>query len=97
MSRPVTEGVLEWIDDLPAGIDRKTFVRDRKPGDVAAQAFERVPFIRLAPRADPRLHHSGGLWRPESLAEGRAVRLFERTPGLQRRASDLPLLEVDAG
>ena len=32
----------------------------------------------------------GFRWRPESLAEGRAVRLFERTTGLQRRASDLP-------
>ena len=41
--------------------------------------------------------HEGFRWRPESLAEGRAVRLFERTTGLQRRASDLPLLEVDAG
>ena len=41
--------------------------------------------------------HEGFRWRPESLAEGRAVRLFERPTGLQRRASDLPLLEVDAG
>ena len=41
--------------------------------------------------------HEGFRWRPESLAERRAVRLFERTTGLQRRASDLPLLEVDAG
>ena len=41
--------------------------------------------------------HEGFRWRPESLAEGRAVRLFERATGLQRRATDLPLLEVDAG
>ena len=41
--------------------------------------------------------HEGFRWRPESLFEGRAVRLFERTTGLQRRASDLPLLEVEAG
>ena len=41
--------------------------------------------------------HEGFRWRPESLAEGCAVRLFERTTGLQRRASDVPLLEVDAG
>ena len=41
--------------------------------------------------------HEGFRWRAESLAEGRAVRLFERSTGLQRRASDLPLLEVDAG
>ena len=41
--------------------------------------------------------HEGFRWRPESLAEGRAVRLFERATGLQRSASDLPLLEVDAG
>ena len=41
--------------------------------------------------------HEGFRWRAESLAEDRAVRLFERATGLQRRASDLPLLEVDAG
>ena len=41
--------------------------------------------------------HEGFRWRPESLAEGRAVRLSERSTGLQRRASDLALLEVDAG
>ena len=41
--------------------------------------------------------HEGFRWRAESLAEGRAVRLFERSTGLQCRASDLPLLEVDAG
>ena len=37
-------------------------------GDVAAKAFARVPLMGLAARADPRLHHSGGLWRenPES-------------------------------
>ena len=28
--------------------------------------------------------HEGFRWRPESLAEGRAVRLFERATGLQR-------------
>ena len=41
--------------------------------------------------------HERFRWRPESLAERRAVRPFERTTGLQRRASDLPPLEVDAG
>ena len=41
--------------------------------------------------------HEGFRWRPESLAQGRAVRLFERATGLQRRASDLPLLDVEAG
>ena len=68
MSRPVVEGVLESIHDLPAVIDREAFVRDCWAGDVAAKAFERVPLMGLAARADPRLHHSGGLWRenPES-------------------------------
>ena len=41
--------------------------------------------------------HEGFRWRAQSLAEGRAVRLFERATGLQRRAGDLSLLEVDAG
>ena len=41
--------------------------------------------------------HGGFRWRPESLAEGRAVRLFERATGLQRRATDLPLFDVNAG
>ena len=41
--------------------------------------------------------HEWFRWRAESLAEGRAVRLFERATGLQRCASDLPLLEVEAG
>ena len=36
MSRPVVEGVLESIHDLPAVIDRKAFVRDCWAGDVAA-------------------------------------------------------------
>ena len=39
----------------------------------------------------------GVRWQSESLAEGRAVRLFERATGLQRPAIDLPLLEVEAG
>ena len=68
MSRPVVEGVLESIHDLPAVIDREAFVRDCGAGDVAAKAFERVALMGLAARADPRLHNSGGLWRenPES-------------------------------
>ena len=68
MSPPVMEGVLEPIHDLPAVIDREAFVRDCWAGDVAAQAFERIPLMGLAARADPRLHHSGGPWRenPES-------------------------------
>ena len=41
--------------------------------------------------------HEGFRWRPERLAEGRAVQLFERATGLQCRASDLPLREVEAG
>lgn len=42
--------------------------------------------------------HEGFRWRAESLAEGRrSVRLFERATGLQRRASGLPLLDVEAG
>ena len=40
--------------------------------------------------------HEGVGWRPESLAAGRAVRLFERATGMQRLAPDLPLLEADA-
>ena len=68
MSRPVKEGVLESIHDLPAVIDREAFVRDGWAGDVAAKAFEGVPLMGSAARADPRLHHSGGVWRenPES-------------------------------
>ena len=41
--------------------------------------------------------HEGFRWRSESLAEGRAVRLFERATGLHRRAAELPLLEADTG
>ena len=41
--------------------------------------------------------HEGFRWRSESLAEGRAVRLFERATGLHRRAAELPLLEADSG
>ena len=68
MSGPVTEGVLESVQDLPAVIDREAFVRDGRAGDVAAKAFEGVTLMGSAARADPRLHHSGGLWRenPES-------------------------------
>ena len=68
MGRPVMEGVLESIDDLPAVIDREAFVRDGWAGDVAAKAFEGVPLMGSAARAGPRLHHSGGRWRenPES-------------------------------
>ena len=56
------------IHDLPAVIDREAFVRDCWAGDIAAKAFERVALMGLAAHADPRLHHSGGLWRenPES-------------------------------
>ena len=66
MSGPVTEGVLESIHDLPAVIDREAFVRECWAGDVAAQAFERVPLMGSAARADPRLHHSGGAMEGES-------------------------------
>ena len=34
--------------------------------------------------------HDEFRWRPESVAEDRAVRLFDRTSGLRRRAADLP-------
>ena len=51
MSRPVTESVLESIHDLPTAIDREAFVRDGGAGDVAAQAFEGVPFMGFAPGA----------------------------------------------
>ena len=50
MSGSVTEGVLESIHDLPAVIDREAFVRERWAGDVAAQAFERVPLMGSAAR-----------------------------------------------
>ena len=68
MSGRVMEGVLESIHDLPAVIDREAFVRECWAGDVAAKAFERVPLMGSAARADPRLNHSGELWRenPES-------------------------------
>ena len=62
MSGPVTEGVLESVQAMPAVIDREAFVRDRWAGDVAAKAFEGVPLMGSAARADPRLHHSGGRW-----------------------------------
>ena len=45
----------------------------------------------------PLSQHEGFRWRAESSAEDRAVRLLERATGLQRRASDLPLLDVEAG
>ena len=48
MSRPVPEGVLESIHDLPAVVDREAFVRDGRAGDVAAQAFEGVPVTGFA-------------------------------------------------
>ena len=60
MGRPVMEGVLESIHDLPAVIDREAFVRDGWAGDVAAKAFEGVPLMGSAARAGPQLHHSGG-------------------------------------
>ena len=52
MGRPVMEGVLESIHDLPAVIDREAFVRDGWAGDVAAKAFEGVPLMGSAARAD---------------------------------------------
>ena len=50
-SRPVVEGVLESIHDLPAVIDREAFGRDCWAGDVAAKALEGVPLMGLAARA----------------------------------------------
>ena len=54
MGGAVTEGMLESIHDLPAAIDREAFVRDGGAGDVAAQAFEGVPFMGFAPGAGTR-------------------------------------------
>jgi len=51
MSRPVTEGVLQSIHDLPAVIDREAFVRDGRASDVATEAFEGVPVTGSAARA----------------------------------------------
>ena len=72
----------------------------RPAGLAAFAAFEQA--VPEPPRPDCGnvallRQHEGFRWRPESLAEGCAVRLFERTIGLQRRAGDLPLLEIDAG
>ena len=57
-----------------AGVSMRTLADRVNPrvsaraGDVAAKAFERVPLMGSAARADPRLHHSGGRCRenPES-------------------------------
>ena len=51
MSGPVTEGVLESVQDLPAVIDREAFIGERWAGDVAAQAFEGVALMGSAARA----------------------------------------------
>ena len=48
MGGAVPEGVLESIHDLPAVIDREAFVGKCRAGDVAAQAFEGVPFMGFA-------------------------------------------------
>ena len=48
MSRPVTEGVLESIHDLPGVIDREAFVGDGGAGDVATKPFEGVPLTGSA-------------------------------------------------
>ena len=66
MSRPVTESVLESIHDLPAVIDRETFVRQRGAGDVAAQAFEGVPFMGFA-------HGAGMEGEPRELGDAGVV------------------------
>ena len=50
-SRPVIEGVLESIGNLPAVIDPEAFIRDRRSGNIPAQAFEGIPFVGLEPRA----------------------------------------------
>ena len=62
----VPEGVLESIHDLPAVIDRKAFVRDGGAGDVAAQAFERVPFMGFA-------HGAGLKGESRELGDARVV------------------------
>ena len=70
VSGPVTEGVLESVDDLSPFIDREAFVGECRAGDVATQAFEGAAPVGMAHGANPRLHHSGGLCRenPESWA-----------------------------
>ena len=52
MSGAVTEAVLESIHDLSVVIDQEAFVGDRRSDDIAAQAFEGVPLMGLAPGAD---------------------------------------------
>ena len=52
---------------------------------------------RYAWRRRDRAPRFSGSGSAELAREGRAVRLFERTTGLQRRASDLPLREIEAG
>ena len=48
VSGPVTEGVLESVDDLSPFIDREAFVGECRAGDVAAQAFEGVALVGMA-------------------------------------------------
>ena len=50
MSRPVTEGKPESVDDLPAVIDWAAYVRDGRAGYGAARACERVSHMGLAVR-----------------------------------------------
>ena len=63
MSRRVMEGVLESIEGCPRSLTERHSFETEGRAMQRAQAFEGVPFMDLAPRADPRLHHSGGLWR----------------------------------
>ena len=78
MSRPVTESVLESIHDLPAVIDRETFVRQRGAGDVAAQAFEGVPFMGFA-------HGAGMEGEPRELGDAGVVGRRAGVDGAKRQ------------
>ena len=76
MSCPVPEGVLESIHDLPA--DREAFVRDGGAGDVAAQAFEGIPFMGFA-------HGAGMEGEPRELGDAGVVGRRAGVDGAQRQ------------
>ena len=73
VSGPVTEGVLESVDDLSPFIDREAFVGECRAGDVAAQAFEGVALVGLAAR--------GGM-------EGKSRELSDAGGGRRRAGRD---------
>ena len=83
MSRPVTESVLVSIHDLPAVIDRETFVRQRGAGDVAAQAFDGVPFMGFA-------HGAGMEGGPRELGDAGVVGRRAGVDGAKRQVHRWP-------